>query len=703
MATLEKIRGKAGLLVIVIGVALLAFIVGDFLNSGHTFFMMNKNKVAEVNGTKITTEEFQQRVKSRTEELQQMYAQRGMTLPEGSTSRINKEVFDQMVNELVLNDEIEKLGMTVTKEELFDLLQGENISPMVRQYFTNPQTGQFDRQALNNFVQVILDPQAHGYTAENMAQIEPQRQMWLSLEKQVKENRAIEKFAKLITKAIAPNNLDIESSFEDGKVRADIVYAVQSYNTVSDSAIVISDSELKAAYNKDKKRFETPERRSLKYITVDIVPGKADFAKVKEKFDMVQEQFATSADVADVVNNNSDIPYSDIFVSERALTPDVRKFVETAQINAVNGPVFENNTYTMYRLMASKVAPDSVKVRLLSFPIAVAGAKNTQLDSAMNVLKNGGDFEALAKKLGAGEEGIWITENMAPSVGKAFIKAVFGEQGNGYFQTESLSGSHIVQVLERTAPVKKYKVAELSMAVNPSTETYTDLYNGLSSYIAKNNDAKSFSESAKESSFSVMDMEVTPESYSLPGIEDARQAIRWAFNAGKGDVSEIYTVGDKFLVVALDKVTKKGYAPLDEVKDYVKAQLMNDKKAEMIMKELAAKNATTLEAYAQAMNSKVDTAKFISFSSPSIAGVGYEPVLSALAPYADNGKLQGPAKGNRGVYVFSVFNKNVSAQPFNPAVESQKLEQSYMYSINSQLLNVLRDKADIEDTLIKFF
>lgn len=180
MATLNKIRSKAGLLVVIIGVALLAFIVGDFLNSGHTFYAMNQNKVAVVNGTNIGVEEFQERVKVRTDELQQMYGQRGMTLPEGYVSRINQEVYDQMVNEILLSEELEELGIVVSKEELADLLSGDNISPQVRQYFTNPQTGEFDRQGLLNFMQVVLDPESHGYnTPELLAQIEPQRQMWL--------------------------------------------------------------------------------------------------------------------------------------------------------------------------------------------------------------------------------------------------------------------------------------------------------------------------------------------------------------------------------------------------------------------------------------------------------------------------------------------------------------------------------------------
>lgn len=698
MATLNKIRSKAGLLVVIIGVALLAFIVGDFLNSGHTFYAMNKSKVAVVNGTNIGVEEFQERVKVRTDELQQMYAQRGMSLPDGSASRINQEVYDQMVNEILLNEELDELGIVVSKEELADLLSGDNISPMVRQYFTNPQTGEFDRQGLLNFMQVVLDPEAHGYnTPELLAQIEPQRQMWLRLEKQVKEDRAIQKFANLLNRAIMPNKLDLENSYEEGKTSADIAYALQPYTSIADSTIAVSDSELKAEYNKVKELYKMPERRSIKYITVNIVPSEADYAKVKEKVEMNKSIFATTDDVAAFIANNSDESYDDSFVAVSSMPEKMKKFAETAAVGESSPLEFENDTYTMYRLMDTKTAPDSIKVRLLSFQ-----PRSTQIDSVLNVLNNGGSFAELSPKFNGNDE-IWLTENMAASVGRPFISKVFSEGGNGYFKAESLGGEHIVQILTRTAPVKKAKVAAYVVAVNPSTETHTALYNQLSSYSAANNTAAKFDAAAKEAGYTVNSYDCSAEDYSLPGISDARQAIRWAFNADKGDVSEIFTLDNSFVVAALENIAKEGYAPMDQIKDMLAIRIRNDKKAEKIIGDLKAKNITSLAGYAEAMKAQVDSAKFVSFSTPSVAGVGYEPVLSALAPTAENGKLVGPVKGVRGVYVFTVTGKTVSEQPFDAQAEARKIQQNYTYLINSRLMDVLRDKAEIENTMIRFF
>ena len=683
---------------VIIGVALLAFIVGDFLNSGHTFYAMNQSKVAVVNGTNIGVEEFQERVKMRTDELQQMYAQRGMNFPDGYVSRINQEVYAQMVNEILLNEELEKLGIVVSKEELADLLSGDNISPQVRQYFTNPQTGEFDRQGLLNFMQVVLDPEAHGYnTPELLAQIEPQRQLWLRLEQQVKQDRAIQKFANLLSRAVMPNKLDIENSFEDSKTSANIAYALQPYTSIADSTIAVSDSELKAEYNKVKESYKMPERRAIKYIKIDIEPSEADYAKAKEKVEMNQSVFAETDDVVAFIANNSDESYDDSFVAISSMPEKMKKFAQSAAVNESSPLEFENDTYTMYRLMDTKVAPDSIKVRLLSFQ-----PRSTEIDSVLNVLNNGGSFAELSAKYNGNDE-IWLTENMASSVGRPFINKVFSETGNGYFKAESLGGEHIVQILSRTAPVKKAKVAAYVLAVVPSTETHTVLYNQLSSYSAINNTAEKFSAGAKEAGYTVSSYECSAEDYSLPGINDSRQAIRWAFNADKGEVSEIFTADDSFVIVALDNIFKEGYTPLEQLKDMLTMQIRNDKKAEKIIADLKAKNLNSLDGYAEAMKAQVDSAKFISFSSPSITGVGYEPVLSGLAPTAETGKVVGPVKGLRGVYVFAVTDKTVSEQPFDAQTETQKLQQNYNYLINSRLMDVLRDKADIKNTMIRFF
>ena len=195
-----------------------------------------------------------------------------------------------------------------------------------------------------------------------------------------------------------------------------------------------------------------------------------------------------------------------------------------------------------------------------------------------------------------------------------------------------MGGEHIVQILSRTAPVKKAKVAAYVLAVNPSTETHTALYNQLSSYSAANNNAEKFNTGAKEAGYTVNSYECSAEDYSLPGINDARQAIRWAFNADKGEVSEIFTLDNSFVVAALDNITKEGYAPLEQVKDILAMQIRNDKKAEKIIGDLKSKNLNSLAGYAEIFlrNSMASGVipQISAIMGPCAGGAVYSPALT---------------------------------------------------------------------------
>lgn len=710
MATLQKIRGKAGFLVGVIGVALLAFIVGDLLNSGHTFFNMNRNKIAVVNGKKITPEEFQAQVQTRTEEMQNMYRrQYGMSLPEGAASRINKEVYDQMVQDILLTDATAELGLTVSKEELADLLQGDNIVPMVKQQFTDPQTGVFNKDLLLNFLQVVLNEDESNLNGEMAQQLKARREAWLNIEKTVKQQQLVGKYFTLLSKSMAPNKLDLEAAYNGAKNSVDFAYAEQSYTSIPDSTVVISESELKNLYNKQKENFKQDEKREVKFFAVDIVPSEGDYKMTEEKINNLKENFSTTDDIAGMLSFNTDVPYVDAYVAQRDMDPEMKKFAETAQINEVYGPVFEDESYKMYRLIGKSVAPDSVKVRHIMFPLQADAKVKAQMDSVLTVLKNGGDFAALAKQFSVDQNSAvnggdlgWLTETSAVQFGQKFVSSVFNG-GSGYFTVETPYGQHIMQVTERTASVPKAKVAQLVLKVRPSSETYSTLYNKVSSYIAENGKLESFEKNAKDKGFSLNTVELTPEDISVGMLNDGREIVKWAYKSDKGDISEIFNIENKFLVAALTNVTPAGYAPLKSLESYLKMQLLADKKADMIMKSLSEKSPKTLDAYASAMSSKIDTAKFVTFNTSVITGIGREPALCGVAPYASVGQLQGPVKGNNGVYVLAVTKKDESSVPMNAEMEKRKYEQM-MYSIlSSQIMEVMKDKADIENNRVKFF
>lgn len=703
MATLQKIRNKAGLLVIVIGVALLAFIIGDFLNSGQAFFRMSQDKVVVVNGKKVTTQEFSELVNRRTEEMQAMFRQQyGMSLPEGYSARINKDVFDQIVQEMVISDAAANVGMKVSKEELTDLLQGDHIAPQIQQMFPS-------KAELLNFLQVIFNDDLSQYPENVIEQIQDYRTKWIALEQDVKKQRLSEKYLNLVLKTMAPNKYDLQASYDNGRKSVEFAYALQPYSSVADKDITITNEELTAAYNKDKERYKQDAHRTIKYISVEIVPSEADYKTTEEKINALRETFASTKDMGGFLTFNTDVPYSEAYVAVNTMDDEMKNFVQKSQVGDVYGPFFEGEAYKMYRLMGKHNAPDSVKVRHIMFPLNSDAATTTRIDSIYTVLRNGGNFAEMARQYSAernsgangGEIG-WVIETDAMQFGKEFNDLCFNSRNNGVVRIESPYGIHLVQVTERKANVAKANVAQLVMNVRPSSDTYSELYNKVSQYIANNNKLVDFEANASNEGLLVNTATLTPDDISFGTLNDGRTVVKWAFNAKKDVLSEIFNIENSFLVAMVSDISEKGYMPQAAVEPYLRQELMREKKSEKIIADLKAKNPTNIEAAAKAMNSKVEEAKFISFNTSSIAGLGSENALIGAATTAAKGKLEGPIAGNRGVYMFAVTGQENNNEPIDAAAEAEKYNQK-VYVLLNQFMSVLEENADIEDNRIKFY
>ena len=335
MATLEKIRSKAGLLVLVVGVALFAFIIGDFLNSGSTYFRQSQETIAEIDGEVIKIQDFQNRI----DEMTEMYKMQtgSSSLPEEYQIQIRQSVFDGMVQDIVLNEATAALGMTVSPEELFDMVQGENISPMIQQMqmFVNPQTGAFDKTVLLNFLKTIDDDNIASYPADQQAQLLQARQFWMFWEKNIKRQRLEQKYTTLLSKAISANKLDAKDAFDGSVESADIVYAMQPYASIPDSTIQVSKSDIEKLYNQRKELFKQKESKVIKYIAVDIRPSQDDYDKASSEIEALKGELASTTNVADLVAENSEIPYLDAFFSEKALDPEMKQFVKTAAVGDI--------------------------------------------------------------------------------------------------------------------------------------------------------------------------------------------------------------------------------------------------------------------------------------------------------------------------------------------------------------------------------
>ena len=711
MATLEKIRNKAGLLVAVVGVALFAFIIGDFLNSGSTFFRQSQEKIAEINGEVISIHDYQARV----DEMSEVYKMQTGTsnVAEELMTQIRQSVFDAMVQEVVIDDATSALGLTVTPEELFDLIQGENVSPMIQQMpmFRNPETGMFDKAALLNFLKTINDDNIASYPADQQAQLLQARNFWLFWEKNIKQQALTAKYSTLLSKAVSANVLDAQDAYNSSVENSDIVYVMQSYSTIPDSTITVADSDLKKLYEQRKDQFKQAEGRMIKYISVDILPSQEDYNKAKAEIEKIREELIATDNVADLVNESSETPYVDAFVSNASLDAEAKLFVTTAEIGAVSVPTFQNDTHRLMKLVAKTVAPDSVKVSHIMLAGATDAVISARADSLKNVLKGGADFAEIAKEFSVdqtaeqgGELG-WFTEIAALNgLNEEFKNAIFSAPLNDVVVVKSLYGTHLVKVTEKTANVEKYKLANVALNVSPSSKTYSNIYNDLNQFVAKNNNADKLDNAAKDAGYNlVSNITVTAQDQTIGFIQNTRPVIRWAFENDKGKISEIFECDNKFIVAAVQGKIKEGYSSLQAVSSSLRSELIRQKKGEQIVQNLASKNLTSLDAYAGVMGGAVDSVKFVNFGTQRIASIGLEPKLNAYVAAAKEGELSAPVAGQNGVYVFKVYNREKSETPYDEKASIQGIESASAYRVGYLSIQELINDAEIKDNRIRFY
>ena len=714
MAALEKIRSKAVLLVVVVGVALFAFILTDFLQSGSTFFNMKKENVAVVDGQTIKHREYQQLVEERTEMIK-MRSNGAIT--EDQTHQIRQSVLNEMINKILLEDASDKIGFVVSKEELADLIIGENISPMIMQMqdFQDPETQQFDRNRLLQFLQSIETEDYSQYPAEFISQLILMKRNWLMIEQQIAEQQLQNKLMSLLSSAIVSNDLEAKASFEDNKTSVDFDYVMQPYASILDGDVNVSDAEISKLYNERKSNFKQEEAAVIDYIAVNIVPSEKDYQTIATRLEDVRAKLEdANNNVANVVTENSETPYSDAYVSYSQLSAELKNFIDNyLPGDEVKGPALSDKTYSLHKFESEITAPDSAYINIIALPGAMEETAIKQIgDSLINVINSGTPFSEVALSATGGQSNGdmgWQTEStLVNQVDAAFKNEVFAASLNTPQIVRSAFGNFLVQVVEKTSPVRKYKIATIQMTVTPSQETKTKLYNDLNQYISANRTLDTFNASASEAGYNVRsNIEVGRNQLNISNIQNTRQIIQWAFKNKKGAISDIYECQNQeyFVVAAVKGNLKEGIRSLESVSDILRRELLQEKKAEKIITDLKAKNLTDLDQYATAMNANPQSVKFVNFSTSHITGIGSEPILNAKAPLASVGEISGPLKGNNGVYVILVTDKTENEQPFDLATQRQSLQMQNTYRAYQLFQSgmILREHAKIEDNFSRFF
>lgn len=711
MATLQKIRDKGILLVTVIGVALLAFILGDLLTSGNTLFAKSKDKAFSVNGKVVSTQEYANRI-TEWEEFQKMIS--GQTsLDEATTQQIREAVYDQMVREIILDNQTSKLGISVSKAELNDLVHGESISPLLQSlpFFINPETGVFDREGLIQFLATVNGPDQSAMPEER-AMIQQYKNVWLFIENMVKYQRLQEKYDLLLSSSIMVNDNEAKTSFDLSQQSSDIAYAVKNYFAIPDSVVSVSAQEVKSFYNKNKSSFKMDvPLAKISYFTKEIVPSEEDFAEIEVLANEAYEKLLETNNIASVVADYSDIPYRDIYVSAALLDDRQKSFIETASISDVEGPQKEGNSFNIYKLIDKTQAPDSVHLRMMAIPDATVMGQDSIVtnfvDSIFNELTSGKSFAEVANSLNpqanGGDIG-WAREIDLFSAGADLVKAAFSAPIGEPFKIKLPGQQMILQVEERTAPVTKYKLATVSIPVLVSEKTSNNIDNELNQLVSEPNISKNFSELASEKGYFVMpNTSVSANDFSLMNIPNSRQVVTWAVNEKKMGTVKKFDLSNTRIIARVDQVYPAGTAPLSELESTIKSRLINEKKAETIIADLSAKNISSLDAFANEMDAVVDTVKFVNFTTQNISGLGFEPTINAVAGYAPENAIVGPVKGNMGVYVLSVTNRTKNDDEYDATAQKNIMQSNNAYMLQMQSFATLKEKLKVEDNRYVFF
>lgn len=700
MATLEKIRNQAGVLVaVVIGLALFAFILGDILGSGPSLFTNTQFEIAEIAGKSISYQNFQNKV----DELSEIYKlNTGETALDSETyENILEQAWQLMLREIILGEEYEKLGLEISPDELFDMVQGANIHPFVRQLFTDPSTGMFNQGAVSQFLRSMnQDPTGQ------------QRAYWLYLEREITQERKQSKYNNLISKGLHVTPLQSRLAWEENNRSVNFDFIVQRFNTVHDSLVDVTPAEVRRYYRQNRGDFRQTASRDIQYVTFEIEPSAEDDARAREWIEGMAEEFREVEEVRQFINLNSDLPYEQRNFGFDELPESIADFMFSADPGEIHGPYFENNMYKLSRLVEINFLPDSVRARHIL--IQPATQQEYQVapilaDSILREIQAGESFEMMAmqysddtgSRFDGGNLG-WFTEGMMVP---EFNDACFAARLNDIFVVETQFGFHVVQVTGRSREVKKVRYATLAREVTPSSATYQRIYTRASHFAGRSNTYDRFTEAvAEEGLIPRSANNILINDKRVPGLESARELVRWAFDAREGSVSPVMEIGDNFVVAALARVRQDGYVPLEEAAGEIEAILTRKKKGELISSRLnsLSQEHPDLESIANTLNTQVEQASNILFSSFSVPSAGIEPRLIATAHTIEENRISPPVVGENGVYLLRVTSVNIPEEQ-DLEMERTRVSNSKRARVNFETFEALREEAGIKDNRHKFF
>lgn len=670
MATLQRIRNHGLFLLIIVGLAMLAFILGDALNSGSSFMNKSREYIGEIEGQKIHYTEYE----SAVEQLTEVYKiESGRSdFDEDMHAQIRNQVWQMLVAKYTLQDQAKQIGMDITSDELYELCAGAKPHQLItsRRMFAG-QNGQFDRNILINFLASI---EMDSENAEQAANLKQAKNYWMYWENAVRLTAMQEKYVGLIQNMLTANNLDAKYAAQAKQTKVNVDYAMKPYYTVADSLVKVSTNDIRKIYDERKQMYKQTPNRDIAYIAYPIVPSEADYQLAEKAMQEIQEEFRTTEEVALVVNSNSDVMYDGNNYSEKTIPAAYKDFAFAK--GAKKNDFMELNydeatrTFRMARLMdCGYNSPDSVQLKGIA-------TKEGEQD----------------------QEYGWFTE---AELQKDIAEPAFaGKVGQRFTVTLGME-DRTFEITGLTKPTPKAKVAIIEREVTPSSKTFAAIYNEANQFVVSNQDEEAFRAAAEEAK---MEIETATNLQKMANkvadLKSSRAIVRWAFNAKEGQVSDVFECGDKYIVAVLTATHDGEYREFEDVQATLRYEAVNRKKAEYISKQIA--DAKTLAEVAEKMGSEVRHIDALTEDSYRFGIEGMEPAAVGTAFATAAGELSKPVKGNQGVIVLVPSDVQRAEAEVDYKVEIASLNARTSYSLPYQLINNLEQNADIVDNRATF-
>ncbi|MBQ7443922.1 MAG: SurA N-terminal domain-containing protein [Bacteroidaceae bacterium] len=723
MATLQTIRSKGALLILVVGLALFAFIAEEAVRSLSSSKAESHQRIAEIYGNSMNVQEFNKLVDEQANVTKLLYGLGNLT--EEQMQQLRDQVWNTYVQNTIIAHEAEELGLTVTDAEVQDIIKNSRSQLLMQTPFRNEQTGAFDVQQLNKFLTDYKAMQGQaGQPAQAMEYYNQIYALWQYIEKNIRIEALGKKYNALLNNSFIANPVALQMGFDDQSREKTILMAAVPYSTVSDNDIQVSDAELKSMYEEKKPIFEILQpTRDIKYIDVAVKASETDRQQLEAEMAEVAEQLAAEgADYASVVRKSgSSVTYQPIPVRGEYLPYDINNRIDTIPVGTQVGPYANagDNTLNIIRVNAKYSLPDSVQLQqIIVDGTADASAAQRTADSIVNALAAGAPFDTIARKYNQNGDLMWLTSSQyergnIEENSRELIRAI-NAQAAGTTQKIVLPNKNIVinRVADRRNFVEKYDVAVVKRVIDFSNDTFNKTFNEFSQFVASNQKLEDLEANAVKAGYNVQEQTLTAIDHRVANLTSTRELFRWIFNddTKANEISDIYTVGNNnhLIVACLTGRNDSHYTPLTnkEVDNYVRTEVIRNKKAATIKEKMAAcKDVAAVARIAGAQ--PVDTLRRISFSSPVfIASIGAsEMALSGAVAAVGKGSFVNGVQGNTGVYAFQVIDEGTNAAKFDDNAKQQQKQSIVRHAQNaaSRFIQVLQTKAGIEDRRYLFY